>query len=61
MGKIKEDRDITRIIHYLCLMMDELEDKTATETPVRMADLNELQDKAMKLAKMAHELKAFSR
>jgi len=42
----KEDRDITRIIHYLCLMLDEMDEKIANKAVAPIPHLEELQEKA---------------
>ena len=57
---LKEDPDINRIINYLCLMMDELEEKIKNKVPIRSADLLELADKSTQLSDMAKELEQFS-
>ena len=53
---IREDRVITRLIHYLCLMLDDIDEKIDKKAVIRIADLVELQEKAKLLADRAMQL-----
>jgi hypothetical protein len=53
------NRDINRNIHFLCLMADELEEKVAAKTPIRHADIKELEEKALYIAELAKRLTGF--
>lgn len=54
---LAEDRDISRMIHFLCLMADELEEKLAAETVIRPLDKKELSEKALFIAELSNRLK----